>query len=303
MNQLKLINSDTLKQISDYLDLPDPPGLILEGIPGLGKSLAGKYIASKILKCNEDELATNPDFYETNNTGSLRVEDIDDLLDYSQRCSVKTKKVFIIHNAHSITPATQNRLLKLLEDRGSSNILIFLSAENRIIGTIKSRCYTISFHPLNEKEMKDFLGKQHVAAEYHDFLCYLLDNAPYSFSNNQSEIEDYISQLNKIYGLTIREDIFIIFHTLKEKDDKEFYPAHSNTPEWNIRLLLYPFYRYILDSVKSNNQVKYAYPDKMYSLQESMHILEYGMDHLKMLHTAYTKNDYFNLLRYIVQVN
>lgn len=301
MEHLKNINKNTLDDLSDYLSLHNPPGLILQGQPGLGKAHAARYVAGRLLGCEEKELLQNPDYFETPSSTPLKVEDIEQLIDKSQRCSIGERKIFVIFHAHTITRRSQNRLLKLLEDRAEKNTLILTSEEDKLLDTIKSRCYLSFFHPLNEKEMKQYLTEHNIEERYLDLVCYLTDNSPYSFLSKEREVEDYISCYQKMGKITMREDLLIIFQVIQEKSSSDFYSIHADNPIWNVRLLLYPFYQYIL-GVHWNCSQRDTFPDAFYSSAQVMEILLHGLDHLSMLHTSYTRNDYFNLIRFIVEM-
>lgn len=301
MNELKNINRDTLEELSNYLSLPKPLGLVLQGVPGLGKKQAARYVAGRLLSCTEKDLLQNPDYYETAVSAPVRAEDIQQLLEKSRQCSVGDRKVFLVFHAHTITRRTQNCLLKLLEDRFVTNILILISEENRLLDTIKSRCCVITFHPLNEKDMKHYLTNSGIKNGYLDFMCYLTGNAPFSFSSRQKEVGDYISCYQKICRITMREDLPSILDSLKEKSNTDFYSIHADNPAWNIRLILYPFYRYIFNVSGCSHKIN-NFPDAFYSRAQALKILQHGMEHLAMLHTSYTKNDYFNLIRFITEV-
>lgn len=302
MERLININQDTIDELDNYLSLPKPPGLILQGVPGLGKEQAAKYAAGRLLNCSPGDLPLSPDYYETAAADPLKVEDMELLIEKSRRCSIGGRKLFLVNQAHSITRRAQNRLLKLLEDRAETNILILISEENRLLDTIKSRCYMISFHPLNEKDMKQYLTGCNIRNEYLDFTCYLTENAPFSFSSRKKEVEDYISCYQQICKITMREDLLFILHTIKEKSDSDFYTIHADNPKWNIRLLLYPFYKYTLNRCAGCRE-KNHFPDAFYSRKQAMKILLHGMEHLSMAQMSYTKNDYFNLIRFIIEVN
>lgn len=147
MEEKKYINPDTITHIQNYLSIPSPPGLILAGIDGLGKKESAYYIATILLQCPHDELDSNPDFYQTKSNGALKVEDIEDLIAFTQRSSVGNRKVCLIHNASSISNITQNKLLKILEDRSEKNTLIFITNRMSMLPTILSRCFFILFSP------------------------------------------------------------------------------------------------------------------------------------------------------------
>lgn len=302
MHHQTYINSDTINEVEKYLTLPEPPGIILQGISGLGKELMAKHIASKLLNCTESNLSENPDYYQTHRNDSLKVDDIEQLLEASQRSSIGNKKVFIIFNAHTISKPSQNRLLKLLEDRAANNILIIISEKDCLLDTIKSRCFTVHFHPLCEEKMTGYLKKLKVENDYIDFIRFLTESAPYSVKEFQNEIADYIDCYRRIRHISLREDLFKLFHVLKEKDENDFFKKHDQHPAWNIRTLLYPFYTLIMESLNGNLGTKCGFPYRLYNKRQTIKIMEYGLNHLSMVHNAYTKNDYFNLIRFIVQI-
>lgn len=302
MTHPELINVKTVNEITNYLSLYEPPGLILQGPNGLGKSEAARYIAADLLNCMEQELYRNPDFFETPRDSIIKAENIDELLTGSQRSAIGSRKVFIIHNAHTITAATQNRLLKLLEDHAKKNILILLSATDRLLDTIKSRCHTISFYPLAQKSMKGYLNTLGVEEEYWDFLCNLTECCPWSIPVYDTEIKEYISQLKQMYNLTVRSDLLRLFHLQKEKDNDNFFAVHGDHQAWNIRILLFPFHELLIKNIYGRSPKQAPFPFKLYTDTQALKILEYGLKHMTMLQNAYTKNDYFNLVRFIIQV-
>lgn len=305
MNEIKYINQDTLAEIKNYLSISSPPGLVLAGIPGLGKAQAARYAAASLLQCSMEELVNNPDFYETRKDNTLKVDDVEQILSASQRCSISKRKVFILHQADSISTSTQNRLLKLLEDQGEKNILILLTDHFLLIPTIMSRCFFIRFHPLRDTKMRNCLLEQGIEERYWNFLSFLLENAPYHLLSKKQVLYDYIHLFEKIEKITMRQDLFAILNALIEKDTNAFYDNHSDYPVWNIRLVLFPFYQELLDFQETGISTDSRYPYNLYSALEAFKIMEKGKEHLNMLHgnySKYSKNDYFNLLRYIVQV-
>ncbi len=63
-------------------------------------------------------------------------------------------RVGIVRDAHRLTEGAQNALLTMLEDPVDSAILILITHEpGRILGTVRSRCQTISFEPVAEEEI------------------------------------------------------------------------------------------------------------------------------------------------------
>lgn len=296
----EIINSDTMNEINDYLTLKKPPGLILKGIGGLGKAEAAKFVSAALLGCSEGDLVMNPDYFHTDPCKSLKVDDINSLLEIANRSSVGTRKVIVIYNAHTMTVQTQNRLLKLLEDRHETNILIIHTQKDVLIDTISSRCHTINFHPLSDEKMKIFLSDKGIEEKYHNFLCFLTENAPLVIEDKDL-LKDYLSMFDKMGVLTMRENLLQLFHCLKEKDSAEFYSSHEEHPAWNIRLLMYYFYQMVIN-YECGDEIHRSFPANLYSFEQAYQILLYGIEHLKLAETTYTKNDYFNLIRYIIQI-
>jgi DNA polymerase-3 subunit delta' len=61
-------------------------------------------------------------------------------------------RIGIIRDAHRLTEGAQNALLTTLEDPADSAILILITHEpGRILGTVRSRCQTVSFEPVPEE--------------------------------------------------------------------------------------------------------------------------------------------------------
>lgn len=301
MHQHLYINKDTMDEIENYLSLTEPPGIILQGIPGLGQELTARYIAAKLLKCQESDLEKNPDYYQTAQS-ALKVDDIEQLLEASRRNSIGDVKVFILFCAHTISRTAQNRLLKLLEDRASSNKLIIVSEKDSLLDTIKSRCYSVLFHPLREEAMEKYLKELKIDKDCIGFVGFLAENAPYSITASMEGINEYIDCYRRIRQITLRENLLQLLHVLKEKDDNEFFKNHEAHPVWNIRMLLYPFYQFLAESPRKVPSKGYPFPDTLYTRAQALEIMEYGLEHLSMAQRSYTKNDYFNLIRYIIQI-
>ena len=160
MHQHLYINKDTMDEIENYLSLTEPPGIILH-------------------------------YYQTAQS-ALKVDDIEQLLEASRRNSIGDSKVFILFCAHTISRTAQNRLLKLLEDRASSNKLIIVSEKDSLLDTIKSRCYSVLFHPLREEEMEKYLKELKIDKDCIGFVGFLTENAPYSITASMEGINEYI---------------------------------------------------------------------------------------------------------------
>ena len=82
--------------------------------------------------------------------------------------------------------------VKLLEDRASSNKLIIVSEKDSLLDTIKSRCYSVLFHPLREEAMEKYLKELKIDKDCIGFVGFLAENAPYSITASMEGINEYI---------------------------------------------------------------------------------------------------------------
>jgi DNA polymerase-3 subunit delta' len=77
------------------------------------------------------------------------------------------RRVVIIDDAHAMNPASQNALLKTLEEPPPSALLLLVTANpGRLLPTIRSRCQTLRLQPLGTTLMRHNLEEAHgMAAE------------------------------------------------------------------------------------------------------------------------------------------
>ncbi len=76
------------------------------------------------------------------------------------------KKVFIIDEAHNLTPDASGALLKTLEESPANSLIILVSSKpNMLFKTIVSRCKIIRFLPLQRKRLKEILKEDYAAAD------------------------------------------------------------------------------------------------------------------------------------------
>lgn len=70
-------------------------------------------------------------------------------------------RVFIINNAEKMNDEASNALLKTLEEPPATTFLILITSRpDALLSTIRSRCQTIRFAPVAEKEIEELLVEQ-----------------------------------------------------------------------------------------------------------------------------------------------
>lgn len=88
--------------------------------------------------------------------GTLKIDQIRDLQrTLSLRPYEATHKIAILQRFHEANPATQNALLKTLEEP-AQNVVLILTAEypDRLLPTIHSRCQTLNLRPLSIEQVE-----------------------------------------------------------------------------------------------------------------------------------------------------
>lgn len=300
-------NEDAYKQLTGYLDMKHPGPLILYGKKGLGKRMAAEETASAILGCGREELGHNVDFYLLDKQNDpVRVEDILTLLEKSSIAALGTCKVCLICHAEKMNVQAQNKLLKLLEDRNRTNIVILLCERGTLLDTIKSRCLTISFFPLSDKEMASYLATESVPAKDSGLAGFICGNCPYHWTEVSAYFPDLSKLSQQIKNIREKKELFAIFHLVREKDADEFYAAHSGHYTEALSMIQYLFYT--LMTAKAAPKADTGAADDfgnladIYTMRGLYTVCTEIAKHQKQWLTgAYSKNDFFDLVRCMVQ--
>ena len=156
-----------------------PHGIIINGPDGIGKELLAIKISSKLLvnknKDNKNvsipKFNNHPDFFvldkekilikhitlrEDNWDEEIGKRNINDFLSVTP--SISLNKVALILNAQSMNDASQNALLKSLEEPAPhSYIIMTTNRPKSLLDTIYSRCQVITIPPLNENDINEWL--------------------------------------------------------------------------------------------------------------------------------------------------
>lgn len=164
------------------------PVYLFTGPRGTFKKDAARYLASLILceisgacgqcnQCLKVANGTNPNLTIINPQGEyIKKEQIIDLQNDFGLTSEK-KKIFIINEADKMTSSSANSLLKFLEEMSENTYGVLISENaNRLLPTIKSRCQTINFAPINRSEILVDLEDRGINKEVAHILASLTYN-------------------------------------------------------------------------------------------------------------------------------
>ncbi|MBE6781163.1 MAG: DNA polymerase III subunit [Ruminococcaceae bacterium] len=159
-----------------------PHAIIIEGEKGTGKRTLAKYIAkaavceSSVPPCNScrnchlADANTHPDIETVApepKRKNIVVEQVRNLRSTAYRSAhTASRRAFIIEQADTMNPSSQNSLLKVLEDPPSDVVfvLIALSADN-LLETVVSRCLILSLNTPSQDEAVKYLTSYHKMSE------------------------------------------------------------------------------------------------------------------------------------------
>lgn len=112
-------------------------------------------------ECIRIEHKNNPNVHNIKKEGAIKVDDIKDLIATTSITAVeKGYKVYIIHNAESMNEASQNKLLKTLEEPSPGVIIILaVKTESSMLQTIKSRVKKLYLNVWNNENIAKELSK------------------------------------------------------------------------------------------------------------------------------------------------
>lgn len=168
-------------------------GYLFTGPEGVGKRLAAKTFAKALncecqdsdpcdqcASCLKIEGAQHPDVHSIGESGidssaSVKIEDIRQLQkEANLRPYEGRQKIFIIDNAHNLTPEAGNALLKVLEEPPKDSSIILISAKAALLfKTIISRCQIVKFYPMERPELSGMLTRDYgLSNDFAHFLAF-----------------------------------------------------------------------------------------------------------------------------------
>lgn len=156
------------------------PAYLFVGVSGIGKSIAARGFSELLLNCDFQQsfLTSHPDLMwveptysdkgeliavsqakaqklKPKSAPSLRIEQIRQISHFFYRRPLKSDRlVVVIEDAHLMSEASANALLKTLEEPTNGTIILIASSVDALLPTIVSRCQCIRFTPLSQKDLE-----------------------------------------------------------------------------------------------------------------------------------------------------
>lgn len=112
----------------------------------------------KCQSCLSIDAGASPDVIEMDAASHNKVEDAESIVKQASYLPSGNKRVIIIDEAHMLTKAAQNKLLKVFEEPPEHVIFIFCTTEeDGLLDTILSRCNKFTFSSIPDSDILDNL--------------------------------------------------------------------------------------------------------------------------------------------------
>ena len=207
--------------------------LIFTGQFGSGKTSASRVFAKAVLcknlgddqepcgacsSCVDFEKDQNINYHEIDAASNGDVDSIRELRDQVGYQAVGSRfKVTNIDEAHNITKQGYNALLKILEEGVSHHIFIFCTNEpEKMLETVRSRCWRIHSSPVTSSQLKDHLEKIVELEKLHadEGVLELISKVTAPHIRDALNVMEFLS----FNGIIKKEDVEAYFHLSENKD-------------------------------------------------------------------------------------
>ena len=113
----------------------------------------------KCTSCIAMRAGTHPDFIEADAASHTGVDNVRNIIDAASLLPILgKKKIYLIDEAHMLSKAAFNAFLKILEEPPDSVLFILATTDvQKIITTVRSRCFQLLFTPIDETLLVDHL--------------------------------------------------------------------------------------------------------------------------------------------------
>ena len=202
----------------------------------LGKRTVAEYIARQQFGDQDASLVSNPDFFflqrgsdaKTGKTKkNISIEQVHELRHFLQgKPFLHKKKIAVIDDAELLSTGAMNALLKTLEEpRGDAMIFLIATNETALLETIRSRCQTLYFHPVQSAEIEAYMQLQDIDSTLAASIALHAAGLPgraISWMEDPEQHEWYMQEAarcKKLLGAPLHAQLTLVEDLFAKKDD------------------------------------------------------------------------------------
>ena len=196
---------------------------LFSGPSGIGKLMVAQEFAKSIL--NIDNLNSCPDYIyicKKEDKKNILVEQIrENIVDNIYVApATGNMKVYIIDGAESLNDASQNALLKTLEEPPKHAVIILIAASSaNILPTVISRVYKINFNKLDGKTVGKYISENIGTKLDNNIIEFIDGSIGFALEIINEKLIDELNKINELYTYIITKDIV---KCMKESEKIDF---------------------------------------------------------------------------------
>lgn len=195
--------------------------------------------------CNAMKNFSHPDFIEIDAASNTGVDNVRQIIDSASFVPVLArKKIYLIDEAHMLSKAAFNALLKILEEPPKSVVFMLATTDpHKIIDTVKSRCFQLFFNPVSSDELLKHLA----------FLCteeninFESDALLLIANQTEGSVRDAINLLERVRMINNNVNKQAVFETLGFIDDERLISIFNAILNNSIEDILNLYSKYELE--------------------------------------------------------
>jgi DNA polymerase III subunit gamma/tau len=146
--------------------------------------------------CRAMHAGNHPDFIEIDAASNTGVDNIRQLVDAASLLPVMgNKKVYLIDEAHMLSKAAFNAFLKVLEEPPISVVFMLATTDTqKIIDTVRSRCFQLFFKPIELRILQEYLKQ----VCYDEHINFQEDGIAYIAQETGGCVRDALNLLEQV---------------------------------------------------------------------------------------------------------
>ena len=230
---------------------------LFSGPSGIGKLMVAQEFAKLIL--NVSNLINCPDYIyitKKEDKKNILVEQIRENIvdDIYIAPATGDMKVYIIDNAEFLNDASQNTLLKTLEEPPKHAVIILIASSSaNILPTVISRVYKVNFNKLDSELINKYLNENLDIKLSKNVIDFIDGSIGFAIELVNEKLMDELTKINELYDKMVTKNIV---KCIKESENIDF------TKKYILDYLQYVFFsnnKYLCTEIieKAKERLKY----------------------------------------------